>query len=111
MKHPRVIEKIDNWRYEVPIYRVTNEGIEDGTPVLIQLCRGNKADESIPRHPGLFTETLLQVCLEYLEGVNQGELRNRDTSLAITHIEDAIMRINKRAEDRKLRGVQATYTK
>lgn len=111
MKNPRAIEKIDNWTYSVPSYRVTNEGIEDVPNATIFLCRGNKADETAPRQAGLFTETLLQVCLEYLESVNQGELRNRDTSIAITHIEDALLRIGKRAEDRKLRNVQATYNK
>ena len=38
-------------------------------------------------------------------------MASRDTSLAITHIEDALFRIGKRAEDRKLRGVQSTYQK
>lgn len=112
MRNPRDINKIDNWNYVVPTYEVTNEGIKEVEKAfLIKLCRGNKVDETVPRQEGMFTETLLQVCLEYLQGVNQGELANRDTSLAITHIEDALLRIGKRAEDRKLRGVQATYQK
>jgi len=111
MRNPRIIEKLDNWTYSVPLYNVTNEGIEDSTKMIVSLCRGNRKDESIPRQEGMFTETLLQICLEYLQGVNVGELANRDTSIAITHIEDALMRINKRAEDRKLRGVQVTYQK
>lgn len=112
MRNPRDINQIDNWNYVVPIYEVTNDGIKEVEEAfLVKLCRGNKSDENSPRQKGMFTETLLQVCLEYLQGVNQGELTNRDTSLAITHIEDALLRINKRAEDRKLRNVQATYNK
>ncbi len=111
MKHPRTIVKINNWTYRVPTFKVTNEGIEDGEPMIICLCRGNKADESAPRQEGLFTETLLEVVSQYLESVNEGDLRNRDTSIAITHIEDALLRLGKRAADRQARGVQATYQK
>lgn len=111
MRNPRIIEKLNNWTYSVPLYNITDEGVEDSTRMIISLCRGNKSDPSVPRQEGMFTETLLQICLEYLQGVNQGELANRDTSIAITHIEDALLRLNKRAEDRKLRGVQATYQK
>lgn len=111
MKNPRAIEQIDNWTYSVPRYEITDDGVVDADPGVISLCRGNKADSTAPRQNGMFTETLLQVCLQYLEGVNVGELRNRDTSLAITAIEDALLRIGKRAEDRKIRNVQATYNK
>lgn len=111
MKDPRIINHApeDFWTYEVPTYKVTNNGIEDGAGMKIALCRGNKLDENAPRQEGVFTETLLEVCLQYLQGVNKGELANRDTSIAITHIEDALLRIGKRADDRKRREVQGTY--
>lgn len=112
MKNPRIIQTdgTDNvWVFYVPTYKVTDNGIEDGEGTIIKLCRGDKSDPSKPRQEGLFTETLLQVCLQYLQGVNVGALANRDTSIAITHIEDALLRIGKRAEDRKLREVQGSY--
>lgn len=114
MKHPKVISTNgpDNfWEFNVPTYKVTNEGIQDGEGTTIKLCRGDKSDESKPRQEGLFTETLLQVCVEYLQGVNVGPLANRDTSIAITEIENALLRLGKRAEDRKMREVQGTYQK
>ena len=114
MKNPRLIlqESPDNfWIFQVPTYRVEDSGLVDGEGMTIKLCRGDKTDPSKPRQEGLFTETLLQVALQYLQGVNVGELSNRDTSIAITHIEDALLRIGKRAEDRKLREVQGTYQK
>ena len=111
MKNPRDIEKVNNWNFIVPTYKITNNGVEDATPHVINLCRGDENNENSPRQTGLFTETLLQVAVEYLQSVNTGELANRDTSIAITHIEDAILRLNKRAEDRKISGVQATYNK
>lgn len=114
MKNPKLISTNgpeNHWSYLVPTYRVTDEGIEDFEEIVIDLCRGNKADSSAPRQAGLFTETLLQVCVQYLTSVNKGDLANRDTSIAITHIEDALLRLGKRAEDRKLREVQGTYQK
>lgn len=113
MNNPRLItnEPGDNWTFGVPTYFVDNNGIQDGEGQKIKLCRGNKEDESAPRQEGVFTETLLQVCKQYLEGVNVGALSSRETSMAITKIDEALMWLNKRAEDRKLREVQGTYQK
>ena len=114
MQNPRLITHPapDNvWVFDVPTFKVTNEGLQDGEGATIHLCRGDKSDPTKPRQEGLFTETLLQVCKEYLEGVNKGELANRDTSMAITKIDEALLWIGKRAEDRKLREVQGTYQK
>lgn len=114
MKHPRIIatngpENV--WSFHVPTYLVTNEGMQDGQGAIINLCRGNKQDEAVPRQEGVFTETLLQICKQYLEGVNKGDLASRETSMAITKIDEALMWIQKRADDRQLRGVQGTYQK
>ncbi len=112
MKNPKIITAIvKGATYNVPTFKVTNEGIEDGTGMNIVFCKGNKQDESALRQEGVFTETLLQVAKEYLESVNVGEMSTRETSMAITKIDEALMWINKRAEDRKLREVQGTYQK
>ncbi len=112
MNNPRNLEVVKEGAiYNVPTFKVTNEGMTDGEGMTINFCKGNKEDESVFRQEGVFTETLLQVALQYLQSVNVGELASRDTSLAITHIEDALLRIGKRASDRELRGVQGTYKK
>ena len=112
MKNPKIIEEfIPGTTYFVPTYRVTNDGIEDGEGINIDFCKGNKEDENIYRQEGLFTETLIQVAKQYLESVNIGEIATRETSMVITKLDEALMWINKRSEDRKLRGVQATYQK
>ena len=110
MKNPKLIEPvIAGATYNVPTYIVGNEGIEDGAGLKIIFCKGNKEDESVMRQEGIFTETLIQTAKEYLETVNVGAMASRETSVAITKLEEALMWIGKRAEDRKLRGVQATY--
>ena len=112
MKHPRIITAVTEGAiYDVPTFKVTNEGIEDGDGATITFCKGNKEDESVLRQEGFFTETLIQTCKQYLESVNVGPLASRDTAMAITKLDEALMWINKRAEDRKIRGVQGTYQK
>lgn len=112
MKNPRIIEAlISGATYNIPTYIITNEGIEDGDGIPLKFCKGNKEDSSILRQEGVFTETLLQVAKEYLESVNIGDMATRETSMVITKLDEALMWINKRSEDRKLRGVQGTYKK
>lgn len=112
MKNPRQIEVLSSGSmYVIPTYKVENEGIVDGEGVGIIFCKGNKEDESALRQEGVFTETLIEVSKQYLESVNVGELASRETAMAITKLDEALMWLNKRAEDRKLRGVQATYKK
>jgi hypothetical protein len=112
MKNPKLIETvIEGAIYKVPTFKVTNEGIEDGIGIEIVFCKGNKEDESLLRQEGLFSETLIQTVKQYLESVNVGQMATRETSMAITKLDEALMWINKRAEDRKLREVQGTYKK
>jgi hypothetical protein len=112
MKNPKTIKSIQPGAiYEIPTYTVTNDGIIDGDPLYVNFCKGNREDESVFRQTGVFTETLIQVAKEYLEEVNQGELSTKETSMAITKLDDALVWINKRAEDRKARNIQGTYQK
>lgn len=112
MKNPKVIETvIEGASYKVPTYLITNEGIQDGEGIQIIFCKGNKEDDSILRQEGIFTETLIQTAKQYLESVNIGEMATRETSMVITKLDEALMWINKRSEDRKLREVQGTYKK
>lgn len=112
MKNPRQIKTArPGASYEIPTFKITNEGVEDGNGTLVLFCKGDKEDEVIFRQEGVFTETLIQVAKEYLETVNVGEMATRETSMVITKLDEALMWINKRAEDRKLRGVQGTYKK
>jgi hypothetical protein len=112
MKNPKLIETIiEGATYKVPTYKVTGDGIEDGAGMEIVFCKGNKDDSTALRQEGLFTETLIQVAKQYLEAVNVGAMSTRETSMAITKLDECLMWIDKRAQDRKLRGVQTTYQK
>lgn len=112
MINPNEIEVIvEGYNYGLPSYRVTNEGIQDAEPVCLNFCRGDKSDDSKPRQQGVFVESVLEAVLHRLETVNTGDLANKDTSLAITYIENALLRLQRRSRDRKTRKVEGTYSK
>ena len=112
MINPRLLNVIKEGAiYNIPTYKVTDEGMVDGQGFILKFCKGDKSNPETFRQEGFFTETLIQTCKEYLESVNKGEMATRETSMVITKLDEALMWISKRAEDRKLRGVQATYQK
>jgi hypothetical protein len=112
MIYPQKIETVrEKSTYSVPRFQVTGEGILDAEPVELRFCKGNKADPEAFRQAGFFTETLLATCVQYLQENNVGELASRETSIAITNIEQALLWLGKRAADRQERGVQGTYQK
>jgi hypothetical protein len=112
MKDPRIVEVIrEGATYKVPTFVVSPEGIIDGQGIEIVFCKGNKEDPEAFNQEGVFTETLVQTAKEYLESVNKGDLATRETSMVITKLDEALMWIGKRADDRKRRNVQGTYNK
>lgn len=112
MKDPRELQVlVPGSTYHVPTFKVTDEGIVDGLGQSILFCKGDKSDPTKNRQEGLFPETLIETAKQYLEAVNVGELATREMSMAITKLDEALMWINKRAEDRRRRGVQQTYQK
>ena len=55
---------------------------------------------------GITDQALLAICLDRLRSFNQGKFSSRENSLAITHIEDALLRMERRSNDRARRGVE-----
>jgi len=112
MNNPRLLETVKEGAiYNLPTYKISHDGIEDGEGITLNFCKGDKIDIAKFRQEGVFTETLIQVVKQYLESVNVGEMATRETSMAITKLDECLMWINKRSEDRKLREVQGTYKK
>ena len=54
---------------------------------------------------GVLDENLLEIVRHRLQCFQAGEFPSREGACAITHIEEALMWLNKRKEDRKYRGV------
>lgn len=112
MENPRNITVIEpGFTYEIPRYAVENEGIGDMPRVPVHFCRGDKSDETKPRQAGVFVESLIEIIVHRLETVNRGDLATRETAIAVTKLQEALMWLEKRSNDRKIRGVEQTYKK
>jgi len=57
---------------------------------------------------GISIEALIAVAIDRLRGFQAGKFACRDNAIALTHLEDALMRLQKRTRDRMARGVEGT---
>lgn len=60
---------------------------------------------------GILDTDLLEIVRDRLKGFQSGEFACRENACALTHIEEALMWMNRRAEDRIERGVLGTENK
>lgn len=57
---------------------------------------------------GCHNEDLLAIVIDRLQHLNQGQFACRENSIAITKLEEALMWLRKRTDDRVKRGVEGT---
>ena len=60
---------------------------------------------------GVLDSDLLEIVRDRLQHFQKGEFATRENACALTHIEEALMWMNKRVEDRAERKVLGTYNK
>lgn len=91
-------------------YSIRPEGFESQLELVhIEFQKGPRHDPDA-RH-GVTDQDLLEIVRDRLTAFQKGDLPSRETACALTHIEEALMWLNKRAEDRAERGVLGTYEK
>ena len=61
--------------------------------------------------PGLTTAAALAMLIDHLQGFQSGEFRNRETAIALTHLEEAKLWIDHRTRERAARNVLGKYAK
>ncbi len=110
MTNPKTITRLSSHTYELPVYKITENGAEDAGIAEIDFCKGDKSrpDEG---QEGVFTESLIQLCADHLESVNVGHLENPYTTAAVAHLKTALEILGERTKDREKRGVLQTYQK
>ncbi len=112
MKNPREIVTVkEGAEYVVPTYFIDENGLQDGEGVQVKFCKGSKEDESIFRQEGVITESLIQLCRQSIVDLNTNDLFDKHNELIIAHMDAALLAVKARQDDRKARGVQATYKK
>ena len=83
-------------------YVITKNGEEDKMTEIKFQKGGRNVDGSIT---GVTNEDLLEIVRDRLTSFQSGDFRCRENACAITHIEEALMWLNKRVEDRAERNV------
>ena len=82
---------------------------------------GRHADGCVPGHPcvqgctrtspnGAFVETVISAVVKRIEFYQAGKFNCRDNAVALTHLETALLWLNKRTMDRENRKVEGTHT-
>lgn len=93
-------------------YSIVNTEIKDGAHreyALIQFQNGaRKLSDSIH---GILDSDLLEIVRHRLKCFQQGQFATRENEMALMHIEEALLWMNKRVEDRIERGVLGTNNK
>lgn len=97
--------------YILPYYKVTEEGLTDAGVVQFKFVKGAKDDPRVFRQEGFVTETIVVTLKKFLEENNVGDLKDEYTPKMIEKFGEILELIDKRAEDRRNRGVQGTYKK
>lgn len=76
---------------------------------IIQFQNGARKEENSIH--GVLDTDLLEIVRDRLIGFQQGEFATRENACALTHIEEALMWMNRRVEDRIERNVLGTNQK
>ena len=78
------------------------------TPTTILFQNGPIAEAGVN---GLTQEVLIAICIDRLQCFQKGPYACRENAIALTHLEDAQMWLQKRTRDRMMRGVEGTHVK
>jgi len=75
----------------------------------IQFQHGARKDPNSIK--GVLDSDLLEIVRDRLQSFQKGEFATRENAIALTHVENALMWMNRRVEDRIERNVLGTYEK
>lgn len=93
-----------NHRYEIYPDDVVAEAEEPMAVIQFQ----NGARKLPDSQHGVLDTNLLEIVRDRLKGFQKGEFATRENAIALTHIEEALLWMNKRVEDRIERNVLGT---
>lgn len=86
-------------------------GAGDSLAKAVELCFQKGARKDVSARHGVLDSDLLEIVRDRLTAFQAGEFACRENACALTHIEEALMWMNRRAEDRAERNVLGTYNK
>ena len=84
---------------------------EDATGIVSHIRFQKGPRNEVGSIHGVLDTDLLEIVRDRLKAFQSGEFACRENACALTHIEEALMWMNKRVEDRAERGVLGTSSK
>lgn len=97
-----------NHRYQI-LSKPDKQNPEQFVDVTIQFQNGARHEWGSMF--GVLDTDLLEIVRDRLTGFQEGKFATRENAVALTHIEEALLWMNKRVEDRIERGVLGTDKK
>ena len=88
---------------------VSDSGLQVPIETVIQFQKGARKEPN-SKH-GVIDSDLLEIVRHRLQCFQQGEFATRENDIALTHIEEALMWMNRMVEDRIERSVLGTNNK
>jgi hypothetical protein len=82
--------------------------LKPGITVHMNLSFQNGPIATPEDYNGLTNEALLAVLIDRMRGFQAGPFKSRENACALTHMEEALMWLQKRTRDRIARGVEGT---
>ena len=95
-----------NHRYEISVWK--NAETSDQNDELVEVCNLNFQNGGLKEvgANGITDQALIAVVLDRVRGFNGGQFRCRENSMIITKLEEAMLWMEKRSNDRARRGVE-----
>ena len=102
----RKYKEVKESQYELPLYELVNGAglVSTDKTITLTFVKCNKEGNQ----DGLVSETVISTLIGHLTKLNTGELRNKETSMAITNLQESLFWIEERKRDRDERGVSGT---
>lgn len=93
------------------VYEIYAEPVETDSRLVGTIKFQNGARKLSDSTVGVLDTDLLEIVRDRLKGFQSGEFATRENACALTHIEEALMWLNRRVEDRIEREVLGTDKK
>jgi hypothetical protein len=88
---------------------VIDQGPNDRMEFPLKFQKGGLKE--VGRVNGITVETLLKICIHRLACFSKGPFPSRESSIALTHLETALMWLEQRTRERMARGVEGKAEK
>ena len=98
-----LIDKVNNYTYRIYRHRKLEEPFE-----LVEIIFQNGAGKSLGAVAGVSEIDLLEIVRDRLSYFQASNMSNRETAIALTKVEEALLWLNKRVEDRAEQQVLGT---